>query len=82
MLLFPIPLARNKDPETIHIGCAACTMILVYNLSGCKEKIAVDEDIFCSTVQDELTRIKFFFLKMRTPCLIFLFPFVIINVEF
>ena len=33
MLLFPIPLARNKDPETIHIGSAACTMILqVYNL--------------------------------------------------
>ena len=50
MLLFPFPLARNKENGNIKrrilIGCAPCTMIPVYTLSAGKEKIAVDEAIF------------------------------------
>ena len=45
MLLFPLPLARNKENENIEsrilIGCAPCT----YS-AGCEEKIAVYEAVF------------------------------------
>ena len=39
MLHFPIPLARNKDPKTILIGCAACTIILVYTLLAARKRL-------------------------------------------
>ena len=39
MLHFPIPLARNKDPKAILIGCAACTIILVYTLLAARKRL-------------------------------------------
>ena len=34
MLLFPLPLARNKENGNIEHRCAPCTMVPVYTLLG------------------------------------------------
>ena len=66
MLLFPLTLARIKENENIEsrilIGCAAYTMKPVLYSVCCEENI-VDEAVFWSTVQDELTRIKSSFVE-------------------
>ena len=86
MLLFPLPLARNKENENIEsrilIDCAPHTMILVYTLpAALKGKDCCRRGrILCPRY--ELTRIKNSFSKISTPCLTFLIPFVIINAEF
>jgi len=42
MLLFPLPLARNKENGNIKskilIGCAPCTLIPVYTLLAVRKK--------------------------------------------
>ena len=51
--------------------------------ADCKEKIAVDEAVFWSTVSEmNLQESTFFLSKISTPFLTFPIPFAIIKAEF
>ena len=51
--------------------------------AGCKEKIAVDEVIFCSAVSEmNLQEERILLMKISTPSLTFLIAIVIIETEF
>ena len=57
-----------------------CTMDYAgFYSASCEEKIAVDEAILRSTVQDELTRIKNSFVENIHSLPTFLIPFVLIK---
>ena len=88
LLLFPLPLARNKENGNIEskilIGCecAPCTMIPVYTLLTQGKDCCWWGRILKHCVRDELARINIFLSKISTPFLTFLIPFAIIKAEF
>ena len=82
MLLFPLPLARNKKNEYIEnrimIGCAPCTMIPVYILCRPWGKDCCRRGrILKHCIRDELKESRILLSKISTPCLTFLIPFLV-----
>ena len=85
MLLFPLPLARNKENGNIKskilIGCATCTMIPVYTLLAARTRLLLTR-LYSKALSEMnfLQESRILLSKISTPCLTFLIPFVIINV--
>ena len=86
MLLFHFPLVGNKENGNIEsrilIGCAPCTMILVFTLLDGWKKLLQTRPYSEVPTKMNLQELRILLLKISNPCLTFLIPFVIIIAEF
>ena len=86
MLLFPLPLARNKENGNTEfrflIGCVPYTVKPVYTLPAARKKLPQMRLYSEALSEMNLQESRILMSIISTPSLTFLIPFIIINTEF
>ena len=86
MLLFPLPLVRNKENGNTEfrflIGCVPYTVKPVYTLPAARKKLPQMRLYSEALSEMNLQESRILMSIISTPSLTFLIPFIIINTEF